>query len=167
MNEELQSTNEELETINEELRQRTLELNDVNAFLEAILTSLGAAVVVLDRSQVVQIWNAHSTDMWGLRPEEAEGQHLYALDVGLPVEELRGPIRACLDGESRGEEAVLEAVNRRGRSFDCSVRVMPMRRQNEEIGGVILVMDEAQAPQPTADGSARGRRAARAAAEPA
>ncbi len=143
MNEELQSTNEELETINEELRQRTLELNDVNGFLEAILTSLGVAVVVLDRSQVVQIWNAHSTDMWGLRPEEAEGQHLFALDIGLPVDKLRTPIRACLNGSSPHEELTLEAVNRRGRSFQCHVRIMPMRRQSEEITGAILVIDEA------------------------
>ena len=57
MNEELQSTNEELETMNEELRHRTQELNDVNAFLEAILTTIGVAVAVLDSNQRVQIWN--------------------------------------------------------------------------------------------------------------
>ena len=50
MNEELQSTNEELETINDELRERTGELNQVNDFLEAILTSLGVGVAVLDRA---------------------------------------------------------------------------------------------------------------------
>ncbi|HET8755816.1 MAG TPA: CheR family methyltransferase [Solirubrobacteraceae bacterium] len=49
MNEELQSTNEELETINDELRDRTTELNQVNEFLEAILTSLGIGVAVVDR----------------------------------------------------------------------------------------------------------------------
>ena len=57
MNEELQSTNEELETMNEELRHRTQEVNDVNAFLETILGTIGLAVAVLDRSQRVQIWN--------------------------------------------------------------------------------------------------------------
>ena len=50
MNEELQSTNEELETMNDELRQRTFELNEVNAFLETILTTIGLAVAVLDRT---------------------------------------------------------------------------------------------------------------------
>ena len=43
MNEELQSTNEELQTINDELRERGDELDAANAFLESILTSLGAA----------------------------------------------------------------------------------------------------------------------------
>ena len=67
MNEELQSTNEELETINDELRERTGELNQVNDFLEAILTSLGIGVAVLDRQQRVQVWNRRAEDLWGLR----------------------------------------------------------------------------------------------------
>ena len=67
MNEELQSTNEELETINDELRERTGELNSVNEFLEAILTSLGVAVAVLDRQQRVQVWNRGAEELWGLR----------------------------------------------------------------------------------------------------
>ena len=67
MNEELQSTNEELETINDELRERTNELNNVNDFLEAILTSLGVAVAVLDRNQRVQIWNRGAEELWGVR----------------------------------------------------------------------------------------------------
>ena len=92
-NEELQSTNEELETINDELRERTLELNEVNAFLETILTSMGVGVVVLDRSLSIQVWNAHSSELWGLRADEAEGRNLLALELGLPVEELRGPLR--------------------------------------------------------------------------
>ena len=41
MNEELQSSNAELETMNEELRHRTREVNDVNGFLETILSTIG------------------------------------------------------------------------------------------------------------------------------
>src|SRR4051794_35139997 len=89
MNEELQSTNEELETINEELRQRSRELDEVNAFLETILTSLGVAVIVLDDDLSVRVWNAGSTDLWGVRADEAEGDHLFGLDLGLPVEQLK------------------------------------------------------------------------------
>ncbi|NUT55004.1 MAG: chemotaxis protein CheR, partial [Thermoleophilia bacterium] len=88
MNEELQSTNEELETINDELRDRTSELNHVNEFLEAILSSLGVAVGVIDREQRVQVWNRHAEDLWGVRADEALDQHLQALDIGLPTEQL-------------------------------------------------------------------------------
>jgi two-component system CheB/CheR fusion protein len=64
-NEELQSTNEELETINDELRQRTVDLNEVNAFLESILLSLHAGVAVLDRELRVSAWNEQATELWG------------------------------------------------------------------------------------------------------
>ena len=98
MNEELQSTNEELETINDELRDRTAELNQVNDFLEAILTSLGIGVVVVDRQQRVQIWNDRAEDLVGVRQDEAVDHHLLSLDIGLPVERLAGPLRSVLGG---------------------------------------------------------------------
>ena len=82
MNEELQSTNEELETINDELRDRTGELNEVNEFLEAILTSLGLGVAVVDRQQRVQVWNHRAEDLWGVRPDEAIEHHLLSSTSG-------------------------------------------------------------------------------------
>jgi two-component system CheB/CheR fusion protein len=142
MNEELQSTNEELETINDELRQRTLEINEVNAFLETILTSMGVAVVVLDRNLTVQVWNAHSSDLWGLRSNEAEGQNLLNLELGLEVQRLKAPLREVMrDGESR-VELVLDATNRRGRAIDCRIVALPLSVDGGEISGAILLMEE-------------------------
>jgi two-component system, chemotaxis family, CheB/CheR fusion protein len=79
-NEELQSTNEELETMNDELEQRTDELNDVNAFLESVLGSLGAAVAVVDRDLQVTAWNDAAFELWGLRLDEVLGKHFLNLD---------------------------------------------------------------------------------------
>jgi two-component system CheB/CheR fusion protein len=142
MNEELQSTNEELETINDELRQRTLELNEVNAFLEAILTSMGVAVAVLDRNLTVQVWNAHSVDLWGLRADEVEGENLLNLDLGLKVDKLAAPLREVLrDGQKR-VELMLEATNRRGRAIDCRVVALPLSTDGDEVSGAILLMEE-------------------------
>jgi two-component system, chemotaxis family, CheB/CheR fusion protein len=47
------------------------------------------AVVVLDRQQHVQTWNAQAHDLWGLSPQEVDGQNLFSLDFGLPIERLR------------------------------------------------------------------------------
>jgi two-component system, chemotaxis family, CheB/CheR fusion protein len=142
MNEELQSTNEELETINDELRQRTLELNEVNAFLETILTSMGVAVVVLDRNLTVQVWNAHSADLWGLRSDEAEGHSLLTLELGLPLDRLKTPLREVLrDGQSR-VELVLDATNRRGRTIDCRVVALPLSVDGGDVTGAILLMEQ-------------------------
>jgi two-component system CheB/CheR fusion protein len=151
MNEELQSSNEELETMNDELRHRSLELNDMNAFLETILTTIGLAVVVVDRHQHVQIWNQQAREMWGLTSEEVEDQHLLSLDIGLPVEQLKGPVRAALGGDGDRHEVVLQAVNRRGRAFQCRVTCLPLGgRLNGNVNGVILMMEPVDETQTAA-----------------
>jgi two-component system, chemotaxis family, CheB/CheR fusion protein len=145
MNEELQSTNEELETINDELRDRTSELNQVNEFLEAILASLGIGVAVVDRQQRVQVWNHRAEDLWGLRQDEAVEHHLLSLDIGLPTELLAVSLRSVLGGASDREHAVVEAVNRRGRSIDCVTTILPLVSPNgdgEGIRGAIILMED-------------------------
>jgi two-component system CheB/CheR fusion protein len=142
MNEELQSSNEELETMNEELRRRTLELNDLNKFLETVLTTIGFAVAVVDRDQHVQIWNHQAHDLWGLTPDEVENQHLMSLDFGLPLQQLRSQLRRTLVGDSTREEVVLDAVNRRGKSFSCRVTMLPLRGYDgNDSRNVIMTME--------------------------
>jgi two-component system, chemotaxis family, CheB/CheR fusion protein len=142
MNEELQSTNEEIETMNEELRQRTFELNDVNTFLETILTTIGLAVAVLDQRQHVQLWNGQARELWGLTAEEVEGQHLLGLDIGLPVEQLKPMLRDCLNGNHERHQVTLDAVNRRGKPVRCVVSCLPLTSLNDgEATGIIVMME--------------------------
>ena len=142
MNEELHSSNEELETMNEELRHRSLELNDLNSFLETILSTIGLAVAVLDQRQHVQIWNGQARELWGLTQEETEDQHILSLDFGLPVQQLKPLLRAAFDG-SVSEHAVVEATNRRGRSFSCRVTCLPLGGGDHDgpVSGVIVMME--------------------------
>jgi len=71
-----------------------------------------------------------------------QGKHFMNLDIGLPVEQLRQPARACLTGESQYEEVVLDAVNRRGRAIRCKVQCSPLVSPSGEIRGVILMMED-------------------------
>ena len=146
MNEELQSTNEELETINDELRDRTNELNQVNDFLETILTSLGLAVAVIDRDQRIQVWNQRAEDLWGLRQDEAVDHHLLSLDIGLPTEQLGPALRAAISGGER-QDVEIQAVNRRGRAIVCRTTVMPLLDGGSDgdaqvRGAIVLMSDE-------------------------
>ncbi|HYW05760.1 MAG TPA: CheR family methyltransferase [Longimicrobium sp.] len=141
MNEELQSTNEELETINDELNRRTTELHDTNAYMTAILTSLQSAVAVLDSEAYVRVWNRRAEDMWGLRAEETVGSAFQNLDIGLPVERLKGPLRACMDGSSDCEQVTLEAINRRGRPIQCRVTCTPFAGIDRKVRGAVVVME--------------------------
>ncbi|MGB3403236.1 MAG: CheR family methyltransferase [Microcoleaceae cyanobacterium] len=141
MNEELQSTNEELQTINDELRLRTTDLNQANAFLSSILTSLQAGVVVVDRQFHILSWNDEAENLWGLRVDEVRGQSLFSLDIGLPVDRLRDPIRNSLAGDER-TEMVLQAINRRGQTIHCRISYNPLLSAQGQRQGVILLMEE-------------------------
>ena len=140
MNEELHSTNDELEAMNDEQSERSAELDKVNLFLEGILGGLGVGVVVVDRDQIVQVWNANSQELWGLRGDEVEGQHLMGLDIGFPVERLKDPLRPVLAGEEEEVRLDVEAITRRGRTVNSSVRMQPLRTQEGEIYGALLIM---------------------------
>jgi two-component system, chemotaxis family, CheB/CheR fusion protein len=143
INEEIQSTNEEIQTINGELRTRTAELNQLNDFLESIVSSMRGGVVVVDPDFRVLVWSKTTEDLWGLRSDEVQHKNFLNLDIGLPVDQLRGRIRACLSGESRFEDVELSAVNRRGKPIVCKVTCGPLvNHSSSNIDGVILQMAE-------------------------
>ncbi|MEA5574853.1 CheR family methyltransferase [Anabaena sp. UHCC 0451] len=138
MNEEMQSANEELQTINYELSDRTLELNHKNVFIISILKSLQIGMAVIDKNFNILIWNHIVEDLWGLRADEVIKTSLFILDIGLPVEQLRSPIRDALSGKSDLQEMILETTNRRGKPIKCYIALTPVIDQ--EIEGVVLIM---------------------------
>ncbi len=143
INEELQATNEEMHTINEELRVRSAKLNQINEFLDSILTSIGGGVVVVDPDLHILVWSTKMEDLWGLRNQEVQNKNFLNLDIGLPVEQLRQPIRACLSGESDRMTINLDAINRRGKTIHCKVTTTPLRDHTDsKVNGVILIMEE-------------------------
>lgn len=150
MNEELRSTNDELQAINDELQDRSGELDRANGFLEAILISLEAGVIVLDPQLQVLVWNRHAHELWGLRQDEAVGQHFFTIDIGLPTDQLRPLIRSTLAGEDGPHETIVDAVNRRGRSIGVRVLSSPLRVSTDDPSGVILTMEEVDGQAPPA-----------------
>ncbi len=156
MNEELQSTNEELETMNDELRDRTVALNRSNEFLEAILTALGVAVAIVDREHRVMAWNRSAEELWGLRQDEAVGQHFLALDIGLPTEGVAPALRSVLGGAGEARaEVELEAVNRRGKTITCAATIVAFAGRDgaePEVAGAIVLMRDIPGDRASEDG---------------
>jgi len=144
MNEELQSTNAEMQTVNTELSSRTEELNKMNYSLNSILGNLRVGVVLVNRDLKVQEWNRQAELLWGLRADEARGEQFMELDIGLPVEKLKGAIRTCLSGESQSQEVLLDATNRRGKRMSCQVTCSPLLDPEQKVQGVIVVMEESK-----------------------
>lgn len=134
--------------MNDELRNSGGELNAANAFLESVFSSLGTGVAVLDSDLRVDVWNDSATELWGVRSEEARHAHFFNLDFGLPLAELHQPIRDAIHGSGEPRTLILPATNRRGRAFQCRVRVLPLRGVDKVVGGAILLMEESTAATP-------------------
>jgi two-component system CheB/CheR fusion protein len=145
MNEELSSTNEELHAINDELRDRTTEVDRVNSYLESVLMGLNAGVVVVDPELLVRVWNGRSFDLWGLRPEEVEGRPFFGLDIGFPVEAIRGAIVSAMAGDGT-EPIEVDAISRRGVATRCVARVNALLRSDGVVEGAIVIIEEAPVP---------------------
>ena len=141
MNAELQSTNEEIQTTNDQLRSRTDELDRANTFLESIVASMQAGLVVLDANLAVEVWNRKAEDLWGLRADEVRGKPFMNLEIGLPVEELKTPLRECLAGNSP-HRLVLDGRNRRGKAIRCAVVCVPLAGTDKHVRGAILMMEQ-------------------------
>jgi two-component system CheB/CheR fusion protein len=147
--EELQSTNEELETVNEELRQRGSDLSRSNVFLGGILRSVPLAVIVLNEQLQVELWNDVAADLWGLRADEVNGRHLFGLDIGLPVEQLKQPIAALMRHGDQRVDTQIDAINRRGRQIRLHVQCVGIGSGELGRGVIILMQELGRPPAPT------------------
>src|SRR5215468_1277834 len=138
-NEELQSGNEELETMNEEMRVRTGELDEARTFLEGVLSSVAAGVVVVDSDLTVRSWNKGAEELWGLRSAEVTNQPFFQLDFGLPTGEVREMVNECLASNKRTGPVQVLAINRIGRTITCSVTCSPLKGNGDGEGAVLLM----------------------------
>ncbi|WP_380170441.1 CheR family methyltransferase [Kineococcus sp. DHX-1] len=148
MNEELQSMNDELQNSNHELRLRTDEVSALNGYMEGVFASLRVGVAVVDADMRITVWNAWAADLWGVRADEAAGEHLLNLDIGLPLHEIGPAVRTVLAGEHLAtDDAVLElaAVNRRGRPVQVQVTVSSLAGTHGS-AGALVVMDQLDDP---------------------
>jgi two-component system CheB/CheR fusion protein len=111
--------------------------------MQSILSSLEAAVIVLDRDLVVQVWTRQAHDLWGLRDDETIGHHLLNLDSGLPTADLHPWLRAVITGQV---PAVLgqrvQAVNRRGRTIDLRITVTALQSDDDSPAGALILMED-------------------------
>ncbi|MGW7414760.1 CheR family methyltransferase [Streptomyces sp. NPDC054863] len=138
-NEELQSGQEEMETMTDEMRMRTADLDETRAFLEGVVRSIAAGVVVLSADMRVKSWNKGAFDLWGLRTEEVVDEDFFALVFGLPTTGLREVVQQCVVAGKRAGPVTIPAVNRLGRTINCSVVCSPFDGHN---GGVVLLMED-------------------------
>jgi two-component system CheB/CheR fusion protein len=77
-----------------------------------------------------------------LRANEVQGKNFLTLDIGLPVEQLKQPIRAGLAKEYEFLGVSLAAINRHGKSIQCKIICCPLVNSGVDVHGVILLVEE-------------------------
>ncbi len=125
--------------MNEEMRVRTHELDEARTFLEGVLSSVAAGVVVLDSDLLVRSWNKGAEELWGLRADEVRQQPFFNLVFGLPTAEVRDLVHQCLTSGRRAGPIQLAAVNRIGRTITCTVACSPLKSTGDGEGAVLLM----------------------------
>lgn len=129
--------------MNDELRERTDDALRASTFFESILASIEQSVIVVDPQVRITAWSEAAADLWGLRSNEVEGQFLFNLDIGLPVEELRLPIRAAIAGDGSVDDLVVNGRNRRGQPVLCTISFSHLSIPGGDGQGAILIMSVA------------------------
>jgi two-component system CheB/CheR fusion protein len=132
-----------MQSTNDQLNVRTSEIARLNAFMQSILGSFEAAMIVVDANLRVQVWTPQAYELWGVRADEAMGNDLLDLDSGLPSGQLGAWLQPVLAGRRSsvvGEQ--LDAVNRRGRPVVLRVTVTPLHDDGELPSGAVVLLED-------------------------
>jgi two-component system CheB/CheR fusion protein len=100
-----------------------------------------AAIVVIDSHLLVEEWNRGARTMWGLTEEQVVGEPFFGLQIGLPLEALQGPVRACRAPGAQPVSLQVKAVSSAGHEFPCRVNVLPITGGQPETAAMLIMED--------------------------
>ena len=138
-NEELQSLNEELETMNEELGHRTQELHQLSQRYAETLKSMPWPVALVDRVEMIQLWNAAAQRVFGVGTGSVVGVGIDSLPVQAEVR--AALIRRYRSVLQKGKSSILHNQSLKGRQDlgDFDVHFTPVFNNNREVEGVLIM----------------------------
>jgi len=150
-NEELQSTNAELDATNRELAHRTEELNALAIVQRTTIRTLNAAVVMLDGSGRVKMWNLAAERLLGIPEDEALGQMLWSLHVPALTRAVLLKMRKSIGQGAplRAERISYELAN--GSEGQAMVAAIPIVDGGNVLGSVIIFEDATRMANLTAE----------------
>jgi two-component system CheB/CheR fusion protein len=134
--EEMQSMNEELQTINSELQTKLDDLAQAQGDMQNVLNSIEIAILFMDQNLNVRRYTARAAKLISLRESDV-GRPLSELTTILEYPELEVDTRATLN--------TLEVCEKQIQTSDrrwFSIRIMPYRRLDNVIDGVVMTMVE-------------------------
>jgi two-component system CheB/CheR fusion protein len=141
-NEELQSTNEELHSVNEELytvnaeyQRKIVELTELSADMENLLTSTDVHTIFLDRELCIRKYTPRMAETFHLMPQDV-GRRIDSFTHTIEHPAMLDDLRAVLVTAEPRERQVRD---RQGRWF--LLRILPYRTATEVAGVVLTLID--------------------------
>lgn len=132
--EEMQSMNEELQTVNTELQTKLDDLALAQSDMQNVLNSIEIAIVFLDQDLNVRRYTERASTLISLRESDV-GRPLSELTTSLKYPELQNDARETLDTLKVSEKQIGTTDDRW-----FTVRIMPYRRQDNVIDGVVITL---------------------------
>ncbi|MGB1951110.1 MAG: PAS domain-containing protein [Marinobacter sp.] len=132
--EEMQSMNEELQTINTELQTKLDDLALAQSDMQNVLNSIEIAVLFLDQDLNVRRYTERASTIISLRESDI-GRPLSDLTTSLRYPELQEDARQTLNTLVVSEKQITTNDDRW-----FSIRIMPYRRLDNVIDGVVLTL---------------------------
>ena len=130
----MQSMNEELQTINSELQAKLDDLALAQSDLQNVLNSVEIAILFLDRDLNVRRYTERASGIINLRESDI-GRPLSDLTSSLDYPDLNDDARATLRTLAVSEKEISTDDERW-----FSVRIMPYRRLDNVIDGVVITL---------------------------
>lgn len=132
--EEMQSMNEELQTINTELQTKLDDLALAQSDMQNVLNSTEIAILFMDQNLNVRRYTARAANIISLRESDV-GRPLSELTTKLEYPELEDDAQQTLDTLMVSEKQIKTNEERW-----FSIRIMPYRRLDNVIDGVVMTM---------------------------
>jgi two-component system CheB/CheR fusion protein len=130
----MQSMNEELQTINSELQAKLDDLALAQSDMQNLLNSIEIAILFLDKNLGVRRYTDRASKLINLRESDV-GRPLSDLTTSLQYPDLNDDALTTLRTLAFSEKQIL---TNDGRWF--SVRIMPYRRLDNVIDGVVITL---------------------------
>ncbi len=141
MTQDLRRSDVELTDTNRDLQRTNVELNQIRAYMETTLESIGAGVFSLDTAGRVNTLNRAASRMLALEPTEALQRHYRTVFTAEPLTPLcRLMDRMVQEGRGTVNEQVPLSVPGRGATF--VVNVSSLRDRGGQYLGLVVVFDD-------------------------
>jgi PAS domain S-box-containing protein len=125
-----------VEGLEKQVAERTAEILAEREKSEAILQSVGDAIIMTDLQGRIQYVNEAFTALTGHTAQEAQGQKIHALlSAEMPEQELQSLQRAVTEGTLWQGEAIMRRKD--GRTYEAALTIAPVRDPQDRLVGYV------------------------------